>query len=257
MQRPFRLHRPREEAAPPRRCQRCGTTAEPGQDVCLQCGARLGAPTVRDWITLALVLGLAALAGAAIAFGARNARRAETPTFVATSTQSTTTTAPAATIAPSSQPPPMTEATTTQQGPTITTGTLPRAPGAPSVSVETMPAPPATTPPTPTPTPAPTPPVPGPGGILAWPARSGYTVILQSLPESGGRAAALANARAAKRAGMTSVGVLLSSDYSSLRGGYWVVFAGVYDSSVQADDALAGAHAHGFVGAYPAHVAPR
>ena len=56
---------------------------------------------------------------------------------------------------------------------------------------------------------------------------------------------------------MRHVGVLLSSRYSTLRSGYWVVFAGVYRSETVASAALATAHAHGYAGAYPARVAPR
>jgi stage II sporulation protein D len=68
-----------------------------------------------------------------------------------------------------------------------------------------------------------------------WPAgRSGYTVVLDSIPESSGEKAARAEATNAARSGLPSVGVLRSSDFSSLRPGYWVVFTGVYGSAGQA-----------------------
>ena len=80
--------------------------------------------------------------------------------------------------------------------------------------------------------------------------------MLESLPESAGRAAAVARARDAQRAGIPNVGVLLSSGYSSLHAGYWVVFAGVYATQAEAESGLATARSRGFAGAYPAHVAP-
>ena len=40
--------------------------------------------------------------------------------------------------------------------------------------------------------------------------------------------------------GISGVGVLDSDDFSSLRGGFWVVFAGQYDSQSEAADALDG-----------------
>jgi hypothetical protein len=75
-----------------------------------------------------------------------------------------------------------------------------------------------------------------------------------SLPLAGGRPAALARARQAKSSGLTDVGILLSSDYSSLHPGYYVVFSGVYGSQAEATAAVARAHAKGFPGAYQARV---
>ena len=40
--------------------------------------------------------------------------------------------------------------------------------------------------------------------------------------------------------GIAGVGVLDSDDFSSLKGGFWVVFAGHYDSQSEASDALDG-----------------
>jgi hypothetical protein len=88
-----------------------------------------------------------------------------------------------------------------------------------------------------------------------WPAgKSGYTDVLESLPQTGGRTNALARARAAKRAGLQDVGVLLSSGYSSLHPGYYVVFSGIYSSQSQASSALSTAHAKGFPNAYQVRV---
>lgn len=85
----------------------------------------------------------------------------------------------------------------------------------------------------------PEPPPPGPGGLVEWPpGQTGYTVVLASLPESAGRAAAVAAAQKASQAGLTDTGVLNSSDYSSLHPGYWVVFSGILDTLDEARSAL-------------------
>jgi hypothetical protein len=194
-----------------------------------------------DWIWSVLVL--AALCGAATAavLAARAARNASTPTLITTgstlvSTRSATTAATTTRAAPS------TRTRTAAPSPTVTTGQLPVAPGPPSTTVPTTPAPTAAR---------------SSGAVISWPGgRRGYTDVLESIPQSAGQAAATARAREALRAGLRSVGVLLSSRYSSLRAGYWVVFAGIYTTQAQAQTGLAQAHAHGFAGAYPARVAP-
>src|SRR4029450_8668740 len=67
--------------------------------------------------------------------------------------------------------------------------------------------------------------------LAAWPkGRSGWTLVLASLPASAGRKAAVGKARQALDAGLTQVGVLDSSEFSSLHPGYFVVFSGTYDS---------------------------
>ena len=124
----------------------------------------------------------------------------------------------------------------TAPAPTITTGPLPTAPGAPSTAATTVPAP-------------------NPNALAVWPAgESGYTDILESLPVTGGRAAAVTRARLAKRAGLKQVGVLASSQYSSLHPGYYVVFSGIYASQSQASAGLGTAHQHGFPDAYQTRV---
>jgi len=106
-------------------------------------------------------------------------------------------------------------------------------------------------PPTPTTPPPATTTAPRPGALTAWPAgQSGFTVVLESIPSSGGRTLALERARAASRAGLPQVGVLDSSRYSSLHPGYYVIFSGIYSSRPQADRARAAALAKGFGAAY-------
>jgi len=231
-------------------CPRCGVAYEPLQEYCLECGSRL--PTNRgvvgflasewqrrlawypgDWIwpvLLFLVITIAATA-AAVAAGST---KGHSSTLVAT--QPHVTVGPGApqptvsTVSPTSTLP-------TAPQPTISTGTLPTAPGAASTSSVT------------TPTPA------NPNALAEWPAgKSGYTIVLLSLPFDAGRANAAARARAAKRAGLPDVGVLASSDYSSLHPGYYVVFSGIYASQAQASAAVSNVHAHGFRGAYQVQV---
>lgn len=88
------------------------------------------------------------------------------------------------------------------------------------------------------------PPPGGRGKIVDWPAgQEGWTITLASLPQTGGRRAAVLRARAAKRHGLRTVGILDSSRYASLHPGYWVVFTGVYATQAEASSALQPAHA--------------
>lgn len=81
-------------------------------------------------------------------------------------------------------------------------------------------------------------------GILDWPAgQDGWTIALATLPQVGGRQAAVERARAARRAGLASVGVLDSSGYASLHPGYWLVFTGVFTSEAEATSSLRPARA--------------
>jgi hypothetical protein len=217
-------------------CPRCGAPGSAGQEYCLACGyrlqprsrafGRLAAAWQRrlgwypgDWIwpvLLGLVIAVAG-AGAAIALADAGAGR---PPMVATEggrPHAATTTPPTATVAV----------------PTVPAGT----PGA-SVPTATTPPPTQTT---------------GPrrGALVSWPATSsGFTVVLESVPTSGGRSVAVARARAASRAGLPQVGVLDSSRYSSLHPGYYVVFSGIYSSRAEAERGRLAAAAKGFTAAY-------
>ncbi len=165
------------------------------------------------WSVRALLALLVATAGAAVAIAVSGADGK-----------------PAAT-APSTEPPPATTVATTAPPP-ATTAPVTTAP--PPVTTE---PPPVTTAPPPVTT-AP------PPATHAWPAgRNGWTVVLVSLPEGGGRAAAETQARRARAAGLPDAGVLRSSDFASLNPGYYVVFAGVFDSLDAATRALPGARA--------------
>lgn len=68
-------------------------------------------------------------------------------------------------------------------------------------------------------------------GLASWPARDGYTVVIASIPARGtGLADATAKAKEALGKGVAGAGVLDSGKFASLHPGYFVVFAGVYDS---------------------------
>jgi hypothetical protein len=230
-------------------CPKCGVAYEPLQEYCLECGARL--PVNRgvvgvlaaawqrrlawypgDWIWPVTFFFVLTVVATSAAVAANSARQSQTPTLAAT--QPSVPVGPGATQAPV----PSTNATATlptAPPPTVTTGPLPLAPGSPSTGAATVPAPPTT----------------NPNALAVWPAaQSGYTDVLESLPLTGGRAAAVARARQAKANGLKDVGVLVSSQYSSLHPGYYVVFSGIYSSSAQASAALATAHAKGFPDAY-------
>jgi hypothetical protein len=77
------------------------------------------------------------------------------------------------------------------------------------------------------------------GNAAEWPpGEDGWTIALASVPQTKGRRAAVARAREARRRGLGPVGILDSSRYASLHPGYWVVFAGIYDSEAEATSAL-------------------
>jgi hypothetical protein len=233
-------------------CPRCGVAYEPLQEYCLECGERL--PTNRgvvgvlasswqrrfawypgDWIwPVAFFFLLTIVATAAVL--TVNATRS--------SAQSTATAVPSGvTVGPGSTTsggaPVSTSTTPAVPSPTITTGPLPTAPG-------TGTSPTGTTP---------TPPQPNPNALASWPAdKSGYTNVHESLPVGNGRAIAVQHARAAKRAGLKDVGVLVSSQYSSLHPDYFVVFQGIYATQAEAQAGLAAVHAKGYRGAYQTRV---
>ncbi len=74
-----------------------------------------------------------------------------------------------------------------------------------------------------------------------WPAgSSGYTVQLQTLPESGTSVAAVQAAKSAASAkGAKAVGALKSSEFTSLSPNQYVIYSGDYHKRAQAQKALA------------------
>jgi hypothetical protein len=86
------------------------------------------------------------------------------------------------------------------------------------------------------------------GSTATWPSgRDGYSIFLKS---SQSRSQADAAAQRARSNGLTQVGVLNSSNYQSLRPGYWVTFTGIYDTQQQAESNLSNARSRGFPTAY-------
>ncbi len=220
-------------------CPRCGTPSSPGQEYCLECGFRLrgeGGLVERlaaawrdrfgwypgDWIWPAVLGLLIAIAGAATAIVVVDTSKGDGGTIVATGGGP-----PHAPTAP--------PRTATVEVPSVPRGT-PSTTGPPQTPTN---PPPATTT------------APRPGSLVPWPAgRSGFTVVLESVPIGASRSLALSRARAASRAGLPQVGVLDSGRYSSLHPGYYVVFSGIYPSRSAADAARERAVAQGFTAAY-------
>jgi hypothetical protein len=96
-----------------------------------------------------------------------------------------------------------------------------------------------------------------PNGRTAWPAgRDGWTVVLSSSPVPAGSGPPSALASSAVSSGLSQVGVLDSSAYSSLHPGYYVVFSGIYGATGDANTALESVRARGFSGAYVVRVTP-
>jgi hypothetical protein len=218
---------------PDAQCLSCGTAFDPGQDYCLECGARIlrpAGPLPRlgrawrrrlgwypgDWIwgaTLALAVA-AGGAAAAIEIPRSGHANAQPRVIVALSKLRS---------APAPKPPRPVHRPARAKAPA------------------TRPAPPRRPRPE--------------GGLVEWPRRSGYTVILSSLPASGGLAAARQKAREALKRGLRQVGVLVSSRYASLHPGYYVVFSGVYSSLEEAQSAVSRASSR-FPSAYAREIAP-
>jgi hypothetical protein len=88
-----------------------------------------------------------------------------------------------------------------------------------------------------------------------WPSgTSGYTVQLQTLPESGTQVTAVQAAKASASAkGAAGVGALKSEDFSSLTAGSYVIYSGVFHTKAAAEKALGGLKAS-FPGASVIHV---
>jgi hypothetical protein len=71
--------------------------------------------------------------------------------------------------------------------------------------------------------------------------KSGYTVQLQMLPQTGTAVSAVESAKSAADArGAKAVGALKSEEFSSLSSGSYVIYSGVYNEKPEAEKALAG-----------------
>lgn len=251
-----------EQAPPGPTCPNCGTPHATDQEYCLECGARLPAfrkaHVPRSLIVAGILIALLAVAGVVagllLAGGDDN-----TPSANATTTVplETTLAGPVTqTFVPSTDVPPVTGGADT--GPPADTGLPPvETTLVPQGTDPSLTTPAPTEPPPTNPSTEPTATTPTTPSGSGWPAgQSGYTVIVASIPVSQGEAAAQAQAQRATAAGLPQVGVLESSQFSSLRPGYYAVFTGVYSSLDQAKSALPQARAAGFSDAYTRRVTP-
>jgi hypothetical protein len=235
-----------DEAAQERRCPRCSAPYEPLQEYCLECGQRLvPLPTegytrtivwsrespVWLWLALLALLLVALAAGAIVALAATDDDQEGGPASSAESTVPV---------------PPPTTAITVEPPTTLTEITIPTTSTVfPSTTFPTTTFPTTTTQPTTT-----------NGTIQSWPpGTDGFTVVLKSTPVSEGRGPAESAAQQALNAGLPEVGILNSSNFTTLNPGYYVTFTGVYDSQNEAENALPRARASGFPTAYVREVA--
>jgi hypothetical protein len=210
-------------------CPRCSTPYEPFQEYCLECGLRLPVssgiiPVLStawrrrvpwypgDWIWPVLGALIVAALAAAIAILATTDNGSPTRTTAATGPP-----VPGGTGTIPTEPPPGTNTSS------LPTPTIPTTTGA---TTEELPPPPP-------------PPPPPSTELIEWPqGQNGWTIVLASIPESSGRGGATRVGRDALAAGLTDVGVLNSSEFSSLHPGYFVVFSGIYSSESEARGAI-------------------
>lgn len=236
---------PPPEAAPPPpppepgRCPNCGAPHDVYQEYCLECGRRLPGAYVggryaevwrRDspiwlWAALAALLLVALVSGAVVALAATDDGKSSGPATsipVASTAPSTTSTVAVTPSTITITPPTTTLGTTTFSTTTFGTTTFGT----------------TTT-----------------GSNVTWPPnKDGFTVVLKSVPTSNGRSQAEAAADKARTNGLSQVGILNSSDFSSLNPGYYVTFTGIYDTESQANAALPNARSKGFPTAYAREV---
>ena len=232
---------PPPEAAPPPpppepgRCPNCGAPHDVYQEYCLECGRRLPGAFIggryaevwrRDspiwlWAALAALLLVALVSGAVVALAATDDGKSSGPATsipVASTAPSTTSTVAVTPSTITITPPTTTLGTTTFSTTTFGTTTFGT----------------TTT-----------------GSNVTWPPnKDGFTVVLKSVPTSNGRSQAEASADKARTNGLSQVGILNSSDFSSLNPGYYVTFTGIYDTESQANAALPNARSKGFPTAY-------
>ena len=237
-------------APAPDACPRCGAGLRPDQEWCLNCGAaartRVAGPS--GWRAPVAIVGAVlavALAGLVVAFLAVSDDSDEL-TRIAQQTTAQATPAPAPATPPPAVTPAPTPPAATSPVPTVTP-----APGEDGQDPNALP-PASGTDEDPDATPGAGDPG-GTGSVGSWPeGEDAFTVVLLSSPSRS-----TARKRAQELAsGGTEVGLLDSDDYKSLRGGYWVVFSGQYDSRDAAESAAEGLESEA-PGAYVRKVTPR
>ena len=188
-------------------CPRCGARVEPGQEYCLECGLRQPGD------------GLAASVGTAWRRRVRRRLPGWLLPILAALLVAAVMTGVAILISQGSPG--------SDDGPEVIDATGPSSISIPTT--ETVPTEPTTTADTETETtPTETEPPPKPE-LVDWPpSQNGYTIVIASLPASGGRAQAIRKAREVLATDLPEVGVIDSGEFSSLHPGYYVVFSGIY-----------------------------
>ncbi len=249
-------------AAAEPRCPACLSLHRPGQTYCLECGARLadetGLPppasergaslTPGRRLAIALAILLLILIGALIAWAFT--RDDDTPDDHLAVVPPHSIPLPDVTTAPGAP-------TTTPTGPTIPTGTGATAPTDSGETIPTfsedLPSTDETGPPSST---EEAPPDEEP--IDEWPAGfDGWATILISKEVDEFDNAYMEGLRAdAEARGLTDLGILYSSDWSSLNPGFRVLYQGPFDTRDEANRTAVAAQANGYEFAYPRNVAP-
>jgi len=186
-------------------CPRCGALVEPGQEYCLECGLRQPGA------------GLAATVGTAWQQRVRRRLPGWLLPILAALLVAAVMTGVAILISSGSDGG---QEVINATGPnSISTPTTESVPTEPTTTAETESE---TTPTETVPPPAPE--------LVDWPpSQNGYTIVIASLPASGGRAQAIRKAREVLATKLPDVGVINSGEFSSLHPGYYVVFSGIYD----------------------------
>lgn len=237
-------------------CPQCGAPAAADQEYCLECGTRLTraiAPARASrgpLVVLGVVLVLAG-AGLAVAYDKLAKKDGNEKSAATSATQTPTFSVPTTTTTT----PPTTTSPTTTTGGSTTGGVLPKLPipglgggskgggasgggggksggggGTPSGGGQ-----PST-------------------GVASWPSgKSAWTVVLYS---ASSKADGQAKARSASQK-TSDVGLLNSSNFSSLQPGYWVVFAAQYDGKSAAESKASSLRGQGFPQAYARFVKPK
>jgi hypothetical protein len=178
------------------------------------------------WAALAALLLVALISGAVVALAATDDEKSSEPATsipVVSTSPGTTDTVGVVTQPPTITINPPTTTTTTSSTTTFSTTTI----GTTTFGTTTT------------------------GSNVTWPpSKDGFTVVLKSVPTSKGRSQAESAANKARTNGLSQVGILNSSDFSSMNPGYYVTFTGIYDTESQANAALPNARSKGFPTAY-------
>jgi hypothetical protein len=230
-------------------CHNCGAPHDALQEYCLECGARLkplpqfgGGPGSPYWFWASLIaLLVLALVTAAVVIAATDddggaGASSSGPTLPATVVPTGLTTQPLSdTVLPTTSTFVPTVPSTTFSTPTTTTSQTTTQQNTTTGQTTT-----------------------NASGLTQWPAgQSGYTAILESVPESAGKAAAESKAQAAKNKGLTEVGVLDSDNYQGLTPNLWVVFSGVKNTQSAAEQNVTAAKNAGYSSAYVRQIIPK